>query len=157
MVWRDFRPPYISEDIWLQYIQHVTSEWLNIFNLQPFFFLRATSLGRESSPMELFVETHVRSEDRQRKCNNSSTTALNTSWYVRSTILFHKLLFSWIEYDDFFFNFQETYNNRLRERYEDDPSTHPNFDLDLWMEAGSFGGPDKNRVYRLSNTMIENL
>jgi len=49
------------------------------------------------------------------------------------------------------------HNNRLRERYEDDPSTHPNFDLDLWIEAGSFGGPDKNRVYRLSNTMIENL
>ena len=37
-----------------------------------------------------------------------STTALNTLWYVRSIILLRKLLFSWIEYDDFFFNFQET-------------------------------------------------
>jgi hypothetical protein len=43
------------------------------------------------------------------------------------------------------------------ERYENDPSTHPDFDLDLWMEVGSSGGPDKNQVYGLSNTMIENL
>jgi hypothetical protein len=25
-VWRDFKPPYISGDIWLQYIEHVMSE-----------------------------------------------------------------------------------------------------------------------------------
>ena len=43
------------------------------------------------------------------------------------------------------------------ERYENDPSTNPDFDLDLWMEVGSSGGPDKNQVYGLSNTMIENL
>ena len=48
---------------------------------------------------------------------------------------------------------QETYNSRLRERYEDNPSTHP----DLWMEVGSSSGPDKNRVYGLSNTMVKNL
>jgi regulator of replication initiation timing len=63
-----------------------------------------------------------------------------------------------IEYDDyFFFYFQETYNNRLRERYGDDILTHPEFDSDLWMEVGSSGGPDKNRVYGLSNTMADNL
>jgi len=45
----------------------------------------------------------------------------------------------------------------LRERYEDDPSTHPSFDPDLWMEVGSFGEPNKNRVYGLSNTIAENL
>jgi hypothetical protein len=67
------------------------------------------------------------------------------------------LLFFWIEYDDFFFNFQETYNNWLRKRYKDDHSTHPDFDLDLWMKARSFGGPDKNRVYGLSNTTTDNL
>jgi hypothetical protein len=39
---------------------------INIFNLQSFFSLQATSLGREPSPMELFVETHVRSQDRQK-------------------------------------------------------------------------------------------
>ena len=45
----------------------------------------------------------------------------------------------------------------MRERYEDDPSTHPDFDPDLWMEVGSSGGPDKNRVYKLSNTTAKNL
>ena len=52
---------------------------------------------------------------------------------------------------------QETYNSRLRERYGDDPSTHPDFDPDLWMEVRSSGGPEKNRVYKLSNTTAENL
>jgi hypothetical protein len=27
VVWRDFKPPYISGDIWPQYIEHVMSEW----------------------------------------------------------------------------------------------------------------------------------
>jgi len=40
----------------------------------------------------------------------------------------------------------------LRERYGDDPLTHPKFDPDLWMEVGSSGGPDKNQVYGLYNT-----
>jgi len=52
---------------------------------------------------------------------------------------------------------QETYNSRLRERYGDDPSTHLDFDPDLWMEVESSGGPDKNQVYGLSNTTAENL
>jgi len=39
----------------------------------------------------------------------------------------------------FLFYFQETYNNRLRERYRDDTLTHPEFDPDLWMEVGSSG------------------
>ena len=41
----------------------------------------------------------------------------------------------------------------MKERYKDDLSTHP----DLWLEAGSSGGPNKNRVYELSNTTAENL
>jgi hypothetical protein len=39
---------------------------INIFNMQSFFSLQVASLGREPSPMELFVETHVRSQDRQK-------------------------------------------------------------------------------------------
>ena len=35
--------------------------------------------------------------------------------------------------------------------------THPEFDPDLWIKVGSSGGPDKNRVYWLSNTTAENL
>jgi len=56
-----------------------------------------------------------------------------------------------------FFYFQETYNNRLRERYGDDILTHSEFDPDLWMKVGSSGGPDKNRVYGPSNTTADNL
>jgi len=41
----------------------------------------------------------------------------------------------------------------LRERYGYDPSTYS----DLWMEVGSSGGPNKNRVYGLFNTMVDNL
>jgi hypothetical protein len=57
----------------------------------------------------------------------------------------------------FIFYFQDTYNNRLRERYRDDILTHLEFDPDLWMEVGSSGGPDKNQVYWLSNTTADNL
>ena len=53
--------------------------------------------------------------------------------------------------------FQEIYNSRLRERYGDDLLIHPDFDMDLWMEVGSSGGLDKNRVYGLFNTTAENL
>jgi hypothetical protein len=49
------------------------------------------------------------------------------------------------------------HNSRLRERYEDDPLTHLDFDADLWMEAGLSGEPDRNKVYGLSNTTTENL
>jgi len=59
--------------------------------------------------------------------------------------------FYWIEYDDYFFHFQETCNSWLRERYGDDPLTHLDLDPKLWMEVGSSGGPYKNRVYGLSN------
>jgi hypothetical protein len=38
----------------------------------------------------------------KRGCSSSWTTVLSTSWDVRSFILFCKLLFSWIAYDDFF-------------------------------------------------------
>jgi hypothetical protein len=140
---------YLARDIWAVLTRLTVRCW----QPEPFFSLQATSLGREPSPMELFVETHVRSQDR----NSSWATVLNTSWYVRSIILFRNLLFSWIEYDDFFKKNQETYNSRLRERYGDDHSTHPDFDSDLWIEVGSSSGPDKNQVYGLSNTTAKNL
>ena len=95
--------------------------------------------------------------DRQKGCSNSWTTMLNTLWYVRSIILFRKLLFSWIEYDDLKKKLVETYNSRLRERYGDNHSTHLDFDPNLWMDVASSGGPDKNWVYGLSNTTAKNL
>jgi hypothetical protein len=130
---------------------------INIFNLQHFFSYRLHFLDMSRTQWSCLSRRTCGVKTAKRGCNSSCTTVLNTSWYVRSIILFRKLLFSWIEYDDFFFNFQETYNSRLRERYEDDPSTHPNFDVDLWTEVGSSRGPNKNWVYRLSNTTTENL
>jgi cell division septum initiation protein DivIVA len=83
---------------------------------------------------------------------------LSISWYVCfQPFYFVSYYVHCIEYDDYFFFFQETYNNRLRERYGDDILTHPEFDPDLWIEVGSSGGPDKNRVYGLSNTTADNL
>jgi hypothetical protein len=131
--------------------------FINIFNLQHFFFLQAMSLGHEPSPMELFIETHVRSEDRQKRVQQFIDNCAEHFVVCSFNILFHRLLFSWIEYDDFFSNFQETYIGRFEERYGDDPSTHLDFDLNLWMEAISSGGPDKNQVYGLSNNTANNL
>jgi len=88
-------------------------------------------------------------------CISSSTIELNTLWYVGFQLFF--LSYYLLEFDDFIFYFQETYNNLLKERYGDDPLTHPDFDSNLWLEARSFDGPDKNQMYRLSNTMAENL
>jgi len=45
----------------------------------------------------------------------------------------------------------------LKERYEDNLSTHPDLDLDLLLEARLLGGPNRNQVYEHSNTMAENL
>jgi len=39
----------------------------------------------------------------------------------------------------------------------DNPSTHMDFDPDLWLEVGLFGESDKNQVYGLSITMAEYL
>jgi len=102
--------------------------------------------------MELFVKTHVRSQDRQKGAQQFvDNRVLGQPFY------FVSYYFYWIEYDDYFFHFQETYNSQFRERYGDDPLTHSNFDPNLWMEVGSSGGPDKNLVYGLSNTTAENL
>jgi hypothetical protein len=57
-----------------------------------------------------------------------------------------------------FFNFRRLIIIGWRkERYGDNILTHPEFDPDLWMEVGLSSGPDKNRVYGLSNTTTDNL
>jgi hypothetical protein len=127
--------------------------FINIFNWQYFFILQATALGCESSPMKLFVEMHMRSDNRQKMVqqfidNQAQHFVVRWFWTI-----FFFLSYYFLEFDDFIFYFQETYNNRLKKRYMDDPSTHP----DLWLEAWLYGEPNKNRVYRLSNTMAENL
>jgi len=56
-----------------------------------------------------------------------------------------------------FFLFHEIYNSRLKDRYRDDPSTHLDIDLDLWLETGLSSGSVRNWIYVLSNTTIKNL
>jgi hypothetical protein len=49
-----------------------------------------------------------------------------------------------VEFDEFIFSLQGTYNSRLKERYGDEPSTHLDIGPNLWLEGESFGGPDRN-------------
>jgi len=69
------------------------------------------------------------------------------------TIFFWSYYF--FEFADLFF--QDAYNTWLKERYNDDPSIHPDLDSDLWLKVGSFSGPNRNYVYCLSNTTTEDL
>ena len=111
-------------------------------------------LGREWSPMELLEEPHKRSDECQKMMQpfvDNWAQHFVVCWF--STIFFPKLLFTWI----WWFFFQETHNNRLKERYENNPSIYLDINPDLWLKAGSCGGPDKNQVYELSYTTIENL
>jgi len=104
--------------------------------------------------MELFVETYVWSDDYQKwvqQFMDSQAQQFMVCWF--STIFF--LSYYFLEFDEFVF--YDTYNSRLNERYGDDPSTHLNLNLDLWLEIGSSSGPNRNRMYKLSNTTTENL
>jgi hypothetical protein len=66
---------------------------------------------------------------------------------------FLKLLFFWI----CLLFFQDTHNTQLKERYNNDPSTYLNLDLNLLLEVGLSGRPNRNRVYDLSTTTAKNL
>jgi hypothetical protein len=130
---------------------------INIFNLQPFFFL----IGYVSwTWVELngAVCRDARAKSRPPKWGatiHGQPCSIIRGMFVQS---FYFLCYYFLELNMMiFFNFQETYNSRLRERYGNDPSTHPDFDQDLWMEVGSSDGPDKNWVSRLSKTKAENL
>ena len=92
----------------------------------------------------------------KKRCRSSQITELSTLWFVGfQPFLF--LSYYFLEFDEFIFSFQDTYNSRLKEKYENEPLTHPDLDPDLWLEVGSSGGPDKNQVYGLFNTTVENL
>jgi hypothetical protein len=45
----------------------------------------------------------------------------------------------------------------LKERYKDDSLTHPDFNPNLWLDVGSFNGPNRNKMYGFSNTTVEDL
>jgi hypothetical protein len=92
----------------------------------------------------------------KKECRSSLIVELSTLWFIAFNYYFF-LCYYFLEFDEFVFSFQDTYNSRLKERYRDDPSTHPDIDPDLWLEAGSFGGLDRNWVYELSNITDEKL
>jgi hypothetical protein len=46
---------------------------------------------------------------------------------------------------------------QLHDRYDDDPSTHLELDLNLWLEVGSSSGLYRNWVYSISNTRVEDM
>lgn len=71
--------------------------------------------------------------------------------------IFFFLSYYFLEFDEFNFSFQDSYNNRLNKRYGDDHLTYLDLDPDLWLEAGSSSGPDRNQVYDISNSTTENL
>jgi hypothetical protein len=89
-------------------------------------------------------------------CSSLLIAKLNILWYV-GFLSFSFLSYYFLEFVEFIFSFQDIYNSWLKKRYEYDPLTHPNIDLNLWLEAGSSNVSDRNQVYGLSNTTNENL
>ena len=51
--------------------------------------------------------------------------------------------YNFLQFNDFF-PFHDAYNSCLKERYDDDHSTHPDMDSNLWLEVGSSGEPGIN-------------
>jgi hypothetical protein len=130
--------------------------YLSIYLIDNIFILQATTLGREPSLIELFYGNACAKWWPLKKMRQFIDNRTQ-HFMVRLFSTIFLLSYYFLEFYDFIFYFQETYNNCLKERYREDPSTHPDFNPDLWLEAGSSGGPDRNWVYGLSNTMAENL
>lgn len=45
----------------------------------------------------------------------------------------------------------------MHAKHKKDLSTHPEYDLKLWLEAGAIDGPNKNQVYGISMTTTRNM
>jgi len=98
-------------------------------------------LGSDTRLMELYVETHIRIVNHQKKV---VTTREYLSSEVRDKLNFNncfsQVTVFFLIYDSFF---HDTYNTRLQEIYRNDPSTRPKLDLDFWLEAKSSKDPIK--------------
>jgi hypothetical protein len=88
--------------------------------------------------------------------NSSLITQLSTLWYVGFQSFFF-LSYYFLEFDELVFSFHDTYDSRFKGRYKKDLLTYLDIDLDLWSKARSFGGLDRNWVYRHFNITAKNL
>jgi len=127
--------------------------FINIFNLQHFFLTGYVSLVWAESIGAVCVDARAEWRPLKRGATVHRQPLSTLHGMIVQPFYFISYYFLKLNMMNSFFNFQETYNSQLRERYRDNPSTHPDFDLDLWMKVGSSGGSDKNWVYGLSNTM----
>jgi len=48
---------------------------------------------------------------------------------------------------------EETFNANIHAKYEEDPSNHLKYHLELWLEARAIDGPNRNRVYSIFMTI----
>jgi hypothetical protein len=116
--------------------------------------MHATILGREPSPMELFFR-NVRMKwwPWKRGATARGQPCSSLCGMLIFNLCFLSYYFSWT-CSPFF---QDTYNIRMTERYEDDSSTHSDFNPDLWLETGTSSGLNRNYVYDLSNITVKDL
>jgi hypothetical protein len=107
--------------------------------------------------MELFVEMHVQSENRQKGVQQFIDNC--AQYFVVCQQPFSIVSYYFLELNLMVLIFisRRHITASWGRDTGDDPSTHPDFDPDSWMEARSSGGPDRNWVYGLSNTTAANL
>ena len=65
--------------------------------------MQARILERESSSKKLFVETYVRSDDCQKRVQQSWIAELNNFWYVGFQQFF-LLSYNFLQFDEFIFS-----------------------------------------------------
>jgi len=121
-----------------------------------FFYYRLRFLNTSQAQWSFLLKHMCGAITTKNGCNSSLIVELSTLWYGCFQSLFF-LCYYFLEFDEFIFCFQDTYNNRLKEKYMDNPSTLLDIDLDLWLKTWLSYGLDTNQVYRLSNSTTKNL
>ena len=87
-------------------------------------------------------------------CISSWATELSCLLHVNVETLctLFGLIFFFIISLTLFFIYKQ-YNINIHVKHGEDPSTHPEYDLELWFEVGATSGFDKNWVYGFFMTM----
>jgi hypothetical protein len=79
------------------------------------FLLQAMVFGHEPSLIELFVETHVWSDDHQKRVQQFVNS--RAQYFVVCWLSIFFLSYYFLEFNEFIFYFHDTYNSRWKERY----------------------------------------